>query len=76
MTITAKLTNRTRHTVYVMGYPLKSGTTKEFPFVVEKISIVSDIGYVILDERGSWDSNSKLRLLTKVGHNTYDIISK
>ena len=76
MTISAKITNLSDITVYVMGYPLAPGKSNDFPFVMEKISMVSSVGYVILDERGNFDSNSKLRIKKLDGHNTFDIISK
>ena len=76
MTISAKITNRTDITVYVMGYPLAPGKSNDFPFVMEKIPMVSSVGYVILDERGSYDSNSKLRIVKNENFNNYFIMVK
>ena len=73
MTLSAMITNTTNRTAYVLGYPLAPGETKSFPFVLGKISIVTDLGYVILDERGTCDSNSRLRLFKKDGFNIYHL---
>ena len=78
MTGEAKITNRTSITIYAEGYPLLPGDTNTIPFKLSKLSIVSNIGYVVLDEdeRKSPDCNSRLRAEKTEGFGSYDIIAK
>ena len=75
MTIEAKITNRTHYTVYVMGFPLEPGKAKNFSFYVGKILIDSEVGYVLLDERGTYEANSKLQIENKNVYD-YDVVTK
>ena len=78
MTFEAKITNRTELTIYAEGYPLSPGESNTIPFISGKLSVVSKIGYVIIDEdpRISADCNSRLRVEKAAGHNHYNIVAK
>ena len=78
MTISATVTNKADRVIYVLGYPLKPGETNNFPFMLGKLSIVSDIGYVIIDEdeRVPADCNSKLHVEKVPDHKIFDIVER
>ncbi len=76
MTSTVKITNRTTEKIYILGYPLESCDSHEFPLVDDNpLFIFSDSGWGYINSDGSIGDSHHL-WISKMASNQFKVSPK